>query len=146
MIVSFCGHSTYVSNTGDEEEVLAVLERHVGDEPCDFFLGEYGGFDAFAYGCARKFREKHPDSKVLFVTPYLSQERMKFQEGRFDGVIYPPLESVPPKYAISRRNKWIVERSDLIFAYITHEYGGAYAMYRYAKRKGKIVYMVGTKA
>ena len=37
MIVAFCGHSTYVENVKDEEEVLAVLESRVGELPCEFF-------------------------------------------------------------------------------------------------------------
>lgn len=144
MVVAFCGHSTYIPNAADEKEVLAVLERVVGDVPCEFFLGEYGSFDSFAYGCAKKYKEKHPASKLFFITPYLNQEKMQFQAERFDGIIYPPLEYVPPRYAIVKRNKWIVEQADLIFAHITHEYGGAYTMYCYAKRKGKTVYMIGT--
>ena len=54
----------------------------------------------------------------------------------FDEVIYPALENVPPKYAIIRRNKWMVDRADLLIAYITHGWGGAARTYHYAKRKG----------
>ena len=145
MVVAFCGHSTYIPNAADEEEVLADLEQLVGDAPCDFFLGEYGSFDSFAYGCARKHKEKHPASKMLFITPYLDQGKIRSQAERFDGIIYPPLERVPPRCAIVKRNKWIVEQADLVFAYITHEFGGAYTMYRHAKKKGKTIYMVGVR-
>ena len=31
MVVAFCGHSTYIPNAADEEEVLAALEQLVGD-------------------------------------------------------------------------------------------------------------------
>ena len=148
MIVAFCGHSTYVENVKDEEEVLAVLESRVGELPCEFFLGGYGNFDQFGYGCAKRFQKKHPNARLLFVTPYLSESyarNTEWRQGRFDGVIYPPLENVPPRYAISRRNRWIVEQADLLFAYITHEFGGAYAMYRYAKQKDKEIYQLGNR-
>ena len=100
MIVAFCGHSTYVENVKDEEEVLAVLESRVGELPCEFFLGGYGNFDQFGYGCAKRFQKKHPNARLLFVTPYLSESyarNMEWRQGRFDGVIYPPLENVPPR-------------------------------------------------
>ena len=87
-------------------------------------------------------------ARLLFVTPYLSESytrNMEWCQGRFDGVIYPPLENVPPRYAISRRNRWIVEQADLLFTYITHEFGGAYAMYRYAKQKDKEIYQLGNR-
>ncbi len=50
--------------------------------------------------------------------------------------IYPALEDVPPKYAILRRNEWMVERADLVIGYITHNFGGAARTWKYAKRKG----------
>ena len=146
LIVAFCGHSTYVENIDDERKILAILEKCVADAPCDLFLGEYGGFDSFAYRCAKKFKELHHEKKLVFVTPYLSENYQKnaveYTQGRFDQVLYPPLENVPPRYAIHRRNRWMVEQADVLIAYITHKYGGAYEMYRYATRKGKCVYNI----
>lgn len=72
MIIVFCGHSTYVSKPEDEKKILDILEKRVGDEPCEIFLGEYGFFDSFAYDCSKKFKENHPNSKLIFVTPYSS--------------------------------------------------------------------------
>ena len=44
--------------------------------------------------------------------------------------------------AISKRNEWMVDRADLIIAYIEHDYGGAYKTIRYAQRKNKsIIYL-----
>lgn len=140
MIVGFCGHSTYVGNAEDEKQILDTLESRIGELPCEFFLGGYGSFDHFAYECARKFKGRHPDAKLFFVTPYLLKAYSQCQAGEYDGVIYPPLENTPPRYAITRRNRWIVEQADLLIAYVTHEFGGAYAMYRYAKCKNKEIY------
>lgn len=42
MIIVFCGHSTYASKPEDEKKILDILEKRVGDEPCEIFLGEYG--------------------------------------------------------------------------------------------------------
>ena len=49
----------------------------------------------------------------------------------------PPLEKVPPKYAISERNKWMVSEADLIIAYVKYARGGAYSGLQYARRRGK---------
>ncbi len=143
MIIAFCGHSTYVRNFEDEKKVLEILEHRIGDTPSEFFLGEYGNFDHFAYICAKKYKETHPYVKLIFITPYLTEKSLiQWKKDRFDLVIYPELERIPPRYAISHRNRWIVEQADIIIAYIAHEYGGAYTMYRYAKRKGKEVYNI----
>ena len=37
----------------------------------------------------------------------------------------------------AEEDKWMIEKADLVVAYITHDWGGAYQSYRHAKRKGK---------
>ena len=146
MIVAFCGHRNYIETAADEEKVLALLSSCVGAGACELFLGEYGNFDSFAYRCAKKFKGERTDRRLVFVTPYLSTEYRKnaveYTKNRFDQVVYPPLETVPPRYAIVRRNKWIVEQADVLIAYITHKHGGAYTMYQYAQKKEKVVFNI----
>ena len=141
MIITFCGHSSFVPTPEYEHKLLSLLQELIGDGNTEFFLGEYGAFDAFAYECCKKFKATHPNVKLIFVTPYISPEYQKnhlnYQEKRYDHMIYPSLENVPPKFAISRRNKWMVQKSDLVIAYIRHDWGGAYKTYQYARRLGK---------
>lgn len=147
MIVAFCGHAKYVGNFLDEKKVLEFLEKRVGDTPCEFYLGEYGGFDRFSYHCAKVFKETHSNARLIFVTPYLDgvQKHSAPQKERFDMIIYPEIENAPPRYAIDHRNRWIADCADIIVAYITHEYGGAYAMYRRAKQKHKEIYNIALR-
>ena len=106
----------------------------MGDRPAELFWGGYGSFDAFALKCGKKYQKTHPNTKVIFVTPYISAS---CQKEMYDDIIYPALEKVPPKFAISHRNKWMVEQADYVIAYIDHSWGGAYQTYRHAKRKNK---------
>ena len=144
MIIAFCGHSTYSETEEHEKKILNFLEKRVGNTPCDFFLGEYGSFDAFCYRIAKKFKALHHNSKLMFITPYINDSFLKKhlseKEKRFDEIIYPNLENIPPRYAISKRNRWIVEKADIIVAYVHHKFGGAYSMYRYAEQKKKEIY------
>jgi hypothetical protein len=55
----------------------------------------------------------------------------------YDDVVYPPLENVPLKFAISRRNEWVVDNSDIVYAYVKHSWGGVAKMLAYAKHKQK---------
>ena len=145
MVVAFCGHSNYVKNEKDENRVLEFLESEVENTKCDFFLGEYGNFDSFGYCCAKKFKEKHPDSKLIFITPYIYPDYQKISldyKDKFDDIIYPGLEKTPLRYAISHRNKWIVQQADVIITYVVRKYGGAYSMYKYANTKGKKIYNI----
>ncbi len=146
MIIAFCGHSNYVGSIVDEKTILDFLEKRCAHATVDFFLGEYGGFDHFAYNCCKKYKDIHPNSKLIFVTPYFSENHqtnhLNHIKQHFDSVIFPPIENVPPKYAITHRNKWIANQADVVIAYITHTYGGAYSMYLHAKRKSKEIFNI----
>ena len=144
MVIVFCGHSNYIQNTNDETNILHVLEVEAGNTPCEIFLGGYGNFDNFAFYCAKKFKQRHPNAKLILITPYLKNTKMDLEKATFDSIIYPNLEHVPPRYAISHRNKWMIEQADIVVCYVSHQYGGAYAMYADAKRKGKRIHNLGS--
>ena len=141
MIIAFCGHSRYNVTQEDEYKILEYLEQRVGDEPVELYLGAYGAFDLFAYDCSKKYKMKHPNAKLVFITPYNDcnylNNKFVCANKEFDYIIYPELEKVPLKYAIVYRNRWIVDKADVIIAYVARRYGGAYTTYRYAKQRKK---------
>jgi len=55
------------------------------------------------------------------------------------------LEFVPKKFAISHRNRWIVDESDYIIVYVLTDYNGAYEALKYAKRKKKNIVNLADK-
>lgn len=142
MIVTFCGHSTYIPKCEDETKVLQIVENHANGENIEFYLGCYGNFDFFAKKCAEKYKSIHKNTKIVFVTPYINDwlnERRDYFENEYDEIIYPELESVPFRFAISKRNEWMAEHSDLVIAYVCVDFGGAYAFFKHAIRCNKEV-------
>ena len=140
MIITFCGHSNYIDNRKDEEKLLDFLEKVAQDKEVDFYLGGYGNFDAFALSCAKKYKERHSNAKLVFVTPYIDEwlnQRKDIINKTYDSIIYPELESVPKKFAVLKRNEWMVNQSDYIFAYVKTHYGGAYKSLLYAHKHKK---------
>lgn len=111
------------------------------------YLGGYGDFDGFAYDCCKKYKATHPKVSLLFITPYMSMEYQKnnldYLQARYDDIIYPEIEDKASKFAISYRNKWMVEKADYIVAYVDHDWGGAYTTYKYAIRKEKFIFNLG---
>ncbi len=142
MVVTFCGHSDFRGTKEYEEKILAILEEKIGDEKADIYLGGYGGFDEFAYSVCKKYKETHTNTKLIFVTPYMTLEYQKNHleglKNKYDLILYPEIENKPLKFAITYRNKYMVENADFVIAYIDHSYGGAYQTYTYAKRKNKV--------
>ena len=141
MIITFCGHSTFFKSTEIEAQLLSILQSQVGEARCDFYLGGYGSFDSFARECCRKYQSEHPNVSLVYVTPYLEIDELTLK--LYDESVYPPLEDKPRKFAISYRNKWMVENADLVIAYVNHSSGGAYTTYQHAKRKKKQIINLG---
>ena len=141
MIITFCGHSHYTESKEDELKILSVLENKVGDNYAELFLGGYGAFDDFARRCGVKYKEKHPNIKLIFITPYITPDYQKnhlqYKKDLYDEILYPELENVPLRFAISHRNKWMVNKADIVIANVNNSCGGAYQTYKYAKNTGK---------
>lgn len=140
MVITFCGHRDF-QETGDIKGrlmgILAALAAQ--EETLICYTGGYGSFDRFAARCVKEAQTTAKNIRNYLVVPYLTvamQRELKEREGFFDEIIYPALENVPPKYAILRRNEWMVERANLVIGYITHNFGGAARTWKYAKRKG----------
>ena len=49
------------------------------------------------------------------------------------------IESVPPRFAISWRNRWMLRQSDHVVTFITRSFGGAAQFADAAKQQGKTV-------
>ena len=71
--------------------------------------------------------------------PYLTAEVNRsgaYYEAAFDGVFVPPeLLGLHYKSAILRRNRWMVDRAQVLLSYVTRDFGGASATLRYAKKR-----------
>ena len=146
MIVTFCGHAQFYRTEEYEQKILAFLEEKIGDQSADMYFGGYVDFDSFVYECCKKFKETHLKVSLIFITPYLTVEYQKnhldCKKTRYDSIIYPEIENKPKRYAITYRNKYMVEKADFVVPYITHDWGAAYKSYQYAKRKKKSIFNI----
>lgn len=141
MIVTFCGHRDFVETAEAENQLTMFLEKYARENVrlvC--YNGGYGNFDYFAAKCVQRMQEQYSNIRNCLVLPYIDQpflERIEIFKNHFDETIYPPLESVPRKYAIIRRNEWMVDSADIVIAYVTYSWGGAARTLEYARRKKK---------
>lgn len=146
MIVTFCGHRDFVETAEAENQITMFLEKYARENVrlvC--YNGGYGNFDYFAAKCVQRMQEQYSNIRNCLVLPYIDQpflERIEIFKNYFDETIYPPLESVPRKYAIIRRNEWMVDSADIVIAYVTYSWGGAARTLEYAKRKNKNIILI----
>ena len=149
MIITFCGHAEVGENKERlRERVLTAIESVAVGEEVVFYLGGYGDFDGIAREACKQFQSTHPSSRLIFVTPYLDQsylDNRAFRLTQYDEIIFPEIENSLPRYAISKRNEWMVNKADLVIAYVNYGWGGAAKTLAYAKKKGKAFVNLGKK-
>ena len=134
MIITFCGHSSVSDDDEVRQWLRTVLERFLLENEVIFCLGGDGAFDRLVASVVREKKKINPKIQSVLVIPYLNRS---FDDADFDYTIFPPLETVPPRYAISKRNTWMVDQADIVIAYVTHDWGGAAKMLNNAQVKKK---------
>ena len=108
---SFAGHRNVFVPDIDRKIVAALDTIMEKDDSFVFYTGGMGEFD------------RVNTDKNLFETEY-------------DDVMIPiELAGVHPKAAIRERNRWMVDRSDMLLACVYRDFGGAYDTMQYALRK-----------
>lgn len=100
-----------------------------------FYVGNQGRFDAMALGVLRELRQEYPHIRYGVVLAYPPKGPVEPE------AMYPEgLETVPPRYAISRRNDWMLRQTDYVITYITHSWGGAAQYGEKARKQGKYIF------
>lgn len=116
--------------------LVELIERRGADT---FYVGRQGGFDSMAMSVLRELAEIYPHISYAVVLEWLpyKQENSSLD---FSLTMFPEgIEFAPPRFSISRRNEWMLTRSDFVVTYITHDWGGAARFAEKAMRQGKTV-------
>lgn len=134
--ITFCGHSslTELEKQSIENELYIQIEKLIQQGAEEFLLGGYGDFDLLCARVVRELKENHSHINSVLVIPYINRE---YDKNLYDASEYPPLETVPKRFAISKRNEYMVQKADVVISYITHNWGGAATTFEFAKRKKK---------
>ena len=141
---TFAGHTeVYAADIGEK---LANIIEHLltNEDDATFYVGGRGEFDSLAAATVRAAKVCHRDKKIqlYLVEPYMSKQINRdkdFYSQLYDGIIVPQeLMGVHPKSAITKRNRVMVDWSNVLIAFVYRDFGGAYETLKYAKQKGDI--------
>ena len=118
----------------------AAIEQHIVDYGVsEFLVGKYGGFDRLAAQCVIAAKQEHPGITLTLLLPYHPSERKIDLPQGFDGSCYPPgQESVPRQDAIVRANRYAVDHSDYLIAYVWHAGSNARNILEYAEKRSSL--------
>ena len=141
-VCTFAGHrEVYQANIADKLD--EAISRIIKNDDCfRFLVGGMGDFDGMCSSAVRRAKRNYPKKQISLelILPYLTQElneNKSYYEISYDDVVVPiELAGVHYKSAITKRNRWMVDKSDWMIAFVYRDFGGAYTSLRYAEKKG----------
>ena len=138
---TFFGHR--VCRDLDRNLLKGAIEELIGKGADRFYVGNQGDFDSMVFHILIELEKVYPHISISVVLAYLPRENSAFDP--YEGYsMYPEIEDGLPKFAIERRNKWMIDASDYCLCYINHTWGGAYKFTKRAKSRGLSVVNLGT--
>ncbi len=121
LVATFFGHK----DTPKEAEPIlrAALTDLIENKNVNiFYVGNHGNFDMMVHRQLEDLSQIYP-IKYSVVLAYLPESKNEYDD--FSNTIYPEgIETVPKRFAISWRNKWMIQQSDVVVTCVTHNFGG----------------------
>ena len=136
----FFGHREVTHNI--RPKLTEIIEKLIVDEGvAEFYVGHQGQFDGMVYSVLKELKAKFPQIRYTVVLAYMPDEHIKEVYG--EDTLFPDgLESVPKRFAISKRNDWMIGHSDVAVCYVWKITGGAAKFKKKAESKGLRVIQV----
>ena len=130
----FFGHREVTHNI--RPKLTALIEKLITEENVtEFYVGNQGQFDSMAYSVLKELKVNYPKIRYTVVLAYMPDEHIKEVYG--EDTLFPDgLESVPKRFAISKRNDWMISHSDVAVCYVHKITGGAAKFREKAEKKG----------
>ena len=119
----FFGHREVTHNIKDK--LIAIIEKLITeDNVTEFYVGHQGQFDWMVYSVLKELKAKYPYIRYTVVLAYMPNEHIKGVYG--EDTLFPDgMEKVPKKFAISKRNDWMIQQSEIAVCYVHKITGGA---------------------
>ena len=135
---SFFGHRT--ASMELYSAVKAAVTDMIGRGAGVFYVGNNGSFDRMARRAVKEIAGVY-NLRVYVVLAYLPGNRKDEEIQDETETLYPEgLEIVPRRFAIIKRNEWMIDHSDYVVTYVNHDTGsGAARAKKTALARGKTV-------
>lgn len=141
--VSLFGHREIDDLRRLEDLLYPILKELMDtDAYINFLIGRNGEFDEYVASMIKRAQKEvgRKNSDITLVLPYRVAD-LEYYEKYYDDVLIPDsVHGAHPKSAITLKNRWMIEHSDLVLVYVERKKGGAYAAMKYAQKWNKRVF------
>ena len=139
-VCTFFGHRDCPSDIKEKlREVLIDLIEN--QSVAMFYVGNNGAFDRLVRGVLRELVHECPQIQYAVVLERMPSGQ---DENAQDTILPEGIEEVPPRFAISWRNNWMLRHADYVVTYITQSWGGAAKFAHKAARQKKTIIDLAT--
>ena len=134
-MMSACTFFGHKDTPNDIEPLLraALIVLIEKEQVYEYYVGNQGNFDRIVRRVLKKLKRIYPKINYAVVLPYLPITQIPTED--YSDTIF-PLEKVPPRFAIDRRNHWMLDQSDFVVTYVWKSWGGAAKFKGIAKKRG----------
>ena len=135
MKVTFIGHRDAPDNIYPlvKEAVIDLIDNH---NASTFYIGTHGNFDRIAHSVMKELSPTYSGLTIYTVLAYMPKKQNTFFN-EFETILPESVASSIPKFAISKRNNWMIDNSDTVITYVKRGYGGAIKARNVAIAKNK---------
>ncbi len=138
--VSLFGHREIEDLRRLDEQLAPIIKELIRTKSyVSFLIGRNGEFDEYAASVIKRARKEieKANNDITLVLPY-TVAGLEFYEKYYDNISIPEsVYGVHPKSAITVKNQWMIERSNLVIVYVERNKGGAYTAMKYAQKQNK---------
>lgn len=140
--VSLFGHREIDDIWGVREQIARAIKPLIQEKTyVTFLVGRNGEFDECAAAAIKRVQKEvgKENNEMILVLPY-RVANLESYEAYYDSIMIPAaVYGVHPKSAITRKNRWVIEQSDLVIVCVERDEGGAYQAMKYAEKLKKRV-------
>ena len=140
-VCTFFGHRD-CPETVRQRLKSVLVELITNNNVTTFYVGNQGQFDAYVRNELQKIQQEYPQINYAVVLAYMPCKEIDYTD-HSNTLLPEDIEDVPPRYAISWRNNWMLKQADYVVAYVTHSWGGAAQYTKKAEKQGKTVINLG---
>ncbi len=136
---------TFFGHRDAPQEIKPVLREVLKDlienkDVTMFYVGNQGEYDFLVRKTLRELKAEYSFIRYAVVLAYMPYEKNYWSCDDSFETIYPEeFAGIHPKYAVVKRNRWMIDKSDYVVTYVTHTSGGAVRFKKLAQQKNRVV-------
>lgn len=136
---TFFGHRDCPASIRDKlNAVLIDLIEHHGVDT--FYFGNHGLFDATVQSVLSQLKTVYPQIQCTIVLAYMPSIHHAFQPAEGITTLLPDdIENAPRRFAIVRRNTWMLKHAAYVVAYVAYSASKAAEFTAMAQKQGRTV-------